>query len=105
LTYGVGTSLLQGGTVYFAPHLIAKVTILTNCYSCVQRSVHQHYETSDAGNSMAMGINRHFSRAVAHGPYAQQGLNLLNLYMEQLVSHICTLLKFGAASMDTIGIL
>jgi len=40
----------------------------------------------------AMGINRHFPRAVAHGPRSHQGLDIPNLFTEQLIAHISTLL-------------
>jgi len=40
----------------------------------------------------AMGINRHFPRAVVHGPCGHQGLDIPNLFMEQLIAHISTLL-------------
>jgi len=39
----------------------------------------------------AMGINRNFPRAVAHGPVGQQGLAIPNLFTEQLISHVTML--------------
>ncbi len=49
----------------------------------------------------AMGINRHFLWAVVHGPLKFQGLN--NLYTEQLVMHVATLLQYGIHQDDLMG--
>jgi len=43
-----------------------------------------------------MGINQHFPQAVAHGPQSCQGLDIPNLFTEQLIAHIVTLLWFGS---------
>jgi len=51
----------------------------------------------------ALGINRHLPHAVSHGPCKYQGLNLPNLYMEQAVIHIHTLLRFGVNFGDRTG--
>jgi len=51
----------------------------------------------------AMGINRHFPRVVAHGPGSHQGLEIPNLYTEQLIAHIITLLWFGPQQNDPTG--
>jgi len=53
----------------------------------------------------SLGINRNFPRAVAHGPVMYHGLNLPNLHMEQLVTHILTMLKYGMLSGDPTGFL
>jgi len=53
----------------------------------------------------ALGVNRNFPCAIAHGPTAYQGLNLPNLHLEQLVSHITTLLKYGPQCNDPTGTL
>jgi len=53
----------------------------------------------------AMGINRHFPRAVAYGPRSHQGLDIPNLYTEQLSAHILTLLWFGPQTSDPTGYL
>jgi len=50
-----------------------------------------------------MGINRNFPRVVAHSPIAYQGLNLPNLFMEQLILHICTLVKYGSYPNNITG--
>ncbi len=52
---------------------------------------------------LAMGINRHFPRAVAHRPLKFQGLNLPNLYTEQLITHMVTLLQYGVHHDDPTG--
>jgi len=52
---------------------------------------------------LAMGINQHFPRAVAHRPQSHHGLEIPNLFMEQLVSCILTLLKFGAQKDNPTG--
>jgi len=51
----------------------------------------------------AMGINRNFPRVVVHGPLAYQGLNFPNLFTEQLILHIWTLVKYGSHSADITG--
>jgi len=51
----------------------------------------------------AMGINQNFPRVVAHGPLAYQGLNLPNLFTEQLITHIRTLVKYGSHPDDVMG--
>jgi len=48
----------------------------------------------------AMGINQNFLWAVAHGLLKFQGLNLPNLYTKQLVTHLMTLLQYGAHHDD-----
>jgi len=53
----------------------------------------------------ALGINRNFPRAVAHGPVQFQGLNLPNLHTEQSIAHIMTLLKYGPQRYDPTGLL
>jgi len=47
----------------------------------------------------AMGINQHFPQAVAHGPRSHQGLEIPNLFTEQICAHITTLLQFGFQPM------
>ncbi len=51
----------------------------------------------------ALGVNRNFPRAVAHGPVAYQGLNLPNPHTEQLITHILTVLKYGNIPHDPTG--
>jgi len=51
----------------------------------------------------ALGINRHFPRAVAHGPKSHQGLAISNLFMEQTIKHITTLLRYGPQAEDPTG--
>jgi len=51
----------------------------------------------------AMGINRNFPRAVAHGPCSHQGLDLPNLFTEQLIVHVMTILQFGLKQDDPTG--
>jgi len=50
-----------------------------------------------------MGINRHFPRAVVHSPKSHQGLEIPNLFMEQICAHITTLLQFGSQHQDPTG--
>jgi len=50
-----------------------------------------------------MGINRHFPRAVAHGPKSHQGLVIPNLFTEQIIAHITTLLRYGPQGDDPTG--
>ncbi len=42
-------------------------------------------------------------QVVAHGPLVYQGLNLPNLFTEQLISHAYTLMKFGSHINDITG--
>ncbi len=43
----------------------------------------------------ALRVNCNFPRVVTHGLVAYQGLNLPDLYVKQIISHILTVLKFG----------
>jgi len=52
-----------------------------------------------------MGVNRCMPQAVVHGPRVYQGLNLPNLYLEQMLIHIQMLVKFGQHTTDATGIL
>jgi len=51
----------------------------------------------------AMGINWHFLCTVVHGPKSYQGLDILNLFTEQICTHIATLLWFGCQHQDPTG--
>jgi len=51
----------------------------------------------------AMGINQHFPQAIVHGPRSHQGLDIPNLFMEQLIAHIVTLLQFGSQQDNPTG--
>jgi len=48
-------------------------------------------------------LNQNFPCTVAQGPLTYQGLNLPNLFTEQLISHVHTLMKFGSHANDTMG--
>jgi len=50
-----------------------------------------------------MGINRNFPRAVVHGPQSHQGLDLPNLFTEQIIAHVMMLLRFGPQLTDLTG--
>jgi len=50
-----------------------------------------------------MGINRHFPRAVAHGPKSHQGLAIPNLFTEQTIAHITMLLHYGPQAENPMG--
>jgi len=54
---------------------------------------------------LALGVNRNFPQAVVHGPITYQGLNIPNLYVEQLITHILTLLQYGPHVADPTGTL
>jgi len=43
----------------------------------------------------ATGFVRSFPRAIVHGPWQWGGLNIPNLFTEQLIAHAHTILKFG----------
>jgi len=43
------------------------------------------------------GFVRSFSKAIVHSPWQWGRLNIPNLYMEQLISHVHTVLKFGGS--------
>jgi len=53
----------------------------------------------------AMGLKRHFPQVAAHGLLAYQVLNLPNLYMEQVITHVQTLVKYGSHVDDSTGML
>jgi len=44
-----------------------------------------------------------FPRAIVHGPWQWGGLNIPNLYTEQVIAHLHTLLKFGGQLDDITG--
>ncbi len=46
---------------------------------------------------------RSFTWAIVHGPWQWGGLNILNLYTEQLATHIHTILKFGGQLQGMMG--
>jgi len=46
-----------------------------------------------------------FPWAVIHGPITYQGLNIPNLYVKQLITHILTLLQYGPQVADPTGTL
>jgi len=50
-------------------------------------------------------VNHHFPRIVAHGPKKYQGLEIPELHLEQLISHIMALLQFGTDKQDITGTL
>jgi len=58
----------------------------------------------DTGFSSA-GCYQNFTRAVTHGPLDYQGLNLPNLFTEELILHITTLVKFGNHPHNQTGYL
>jgi len=51
----------------------------------------------------AMGVVRTLARAVVHGPVRYQGLEIPNLYTEQMVARITTLLQYGPHGDDVTG--
>jgi len=53
----------------------------------------------------AISFNRHFPQAVAHRCLIYQGLNLPNLFTEQLIIQVSTLVKYGHYSKDPMGCL
>jgi len=52
---------------------------------------------------LAAGIVQSFPRAIAHSPWQWGGLNLQNLYTEQVILHVHTILKFGGNLHDITG--
>jgi len=51
------------------------------------------------------GVIRTFPRALAHGPLEYGGLDIPNLYTEQLIAHVTTLLRYGPDQTDPTGAL
>jgi len=51
----------------------------------------------------SVGIVHSFPQAIAHGPWKWGGLNIPNLFTEQMISHIHTLMKFGGVLNDLMG--
>ena len=49
------------------------------------------------------GVIRTFPRALAHGPLEYGGLDIPNLYTEQLIAHVTTILRYGPDSLDPTG--
>ncbi len=53
----------------------------------------------------AAGLTRTFPRAIVHGPWQWGGLNIPNLFTEQIMKHVHTILKFSGNTSDMTGIL
>jgi len=51
----------------------------------------------------AMGINQHFPHAVVHRPKSHQCIAIPNLFMEQLISHVTMMLRFGPQRDNPAG--
>jgi len=51
----------------------------------------------------AMGVVRMAARAAVHGPLRYQGLDIPNLYTEQMVARITMLLQYGPNAEDITG--
>jgi len=51
----------------------------------------------------AVGITCTFSRAIVHGLWQWGRLNIPNLFTEQIVTHIHTMMKYGGQVTDTTG--
>jgi len=51
------------------------------------------------------GVIHTYPRVLVHGPSCYVGLAIPNLYMEQLVLQICTVLHFGGQERDTMAML
>jgi len=49
------------------------------------------------------GFIQSFPKAIVHGPWQWGRLNIPNLYMEQLISHIHMILKFGGQLEEITG--
>jgi len=54
------------------------------------------------GHPLACFI-RSFPRAIVHSPWQWGGLNIPNLYTEQVIAHVHTILKFGRQLGDITG--
>jgi len=54
---------------------------------------------------LAMGVNWNMPRAVVHGPWIYQGLNIPNLCSAQMITDIQTPVKFGQHTTDATGVL
>ncbi len=51
------------------------------------------------------GVIRTFPRALVHGPLDYGGLDIPHLYMEQMIAHIHTILRYGPDKDDPTGLL
>jgi len=51
----------------------------------------------------AMGVVRTMARDVVHGPLCYQGLDILHLYTEQMLTRFSTLLQYGSQVEDVTG--
>ncbi len=51
----------------------------------------------------ATGFVRLFPRAIVHGPWQWGGLNIPNLFTEQVIAHVHTMLKFGGQMGNITG--
>jgi len=51
------------------------------------------------------GVVCTFPRDLAHGPLDYGGLEITHLYMEQVITHVQTILRYGPDITDPMGIL
>jgi len=51
------------------------------------------------------GVVQTFPRALVHGPLHHGGLDIPHLYMEQIVAHTRTILRYGLNKTDPTGFL
>jgi len=80
-----------------------KLSYLLTTTNFTKEQCHEIMKWALASALPAMGINRHFPQAVAYGPHSHQGLDIPNLFTEQLITHIVTLLCFGPQWNDPTG--
>jgi len=71
--------------------------------SCNEGQYYDILKQALAAALPAMGIYRKFPKAVVHSPRSHQGLDLPNLFTEQLMVHVMTILRFGLQQDDPMG--
>jgi len=83
----------------------AQTSIPTSVDNSHWSAVPRDHETSLKCWSSSHWGQSKLPHMVAYGPIAYQGLNLPNLYVEELITHISTLLKYGPQWDDPTGVL
>jgi len=68
-----------------------------------EKECHSIMQPILAAGLLAMGIVRTLAWAVVHGPLQFQGLDIPNLYMEQLITCLQMLLQYGLQLEDVTG--
>jgi len=68
-----------------------------------KRSVQSNLKTAPGSRTTSCRANKKFPQSEVHRPYKKQGLQIPDLYMEQMISQIRTLLRHNGVTQDPAG--